>query len=149
MTNFDKKIMGEWARTFASMVIVFILFLLMCVMCGCRTQYVPVETVRTEHVDRLNTEYVTDSVVNDRFVYINGDTVFIYKWRDRWHTEIKHDSIYINKTDTISVPYPVERKLSKWERTKMDFGGAAIWGLGGALIAIGILGWMARKKGKK
>ena len=149
MTNFDKKIMGEWGRAFASAAIAFILLLLACVMCGCRTtQYVPVETVRTEYRDRVNTEYVTDSVVNDRFVYINGDTVFIYKWRDRWRTEIKHDSIYINKIDTISVPYPVERKLTKWENTKMDFGGAAIWGLGGALIAIGILGWMARKRRK-
>ena len=107
MTNFDKKFFAEWGKTFASMVIVSFLLLLMCVMCGCKTQYVPVDTVRTEYVDRVNTERVTDSVVNDRFVYINGDTVFIYKWRDGWRTETKHDSIFIEKTDTIIVPYAV------------------------------------------
>ena len=126
MTNFDKKLFAEWGKAFASAVIAFILLLLACVMCGCRTQYVPVETVRTEYKDRVNTEYVTDSVVNDRFVYINGDTVFIYKWRDRWRTETKHDSIYIEKTDTIIVPYAVERKLTRWEKVKNKVGGAAI-----------------------
>ena len=148
MTNFDKKIFGEWMKAFTSAAIAFIMLLLACLMCGCRTQYVPVETVRTEYKDRVNTEYVTDSVVNDRFVYINGDTVFIYKWRDRWRKEIKHDSIYINKTDTISVPYPVERKLTKWERTKMDFGGIAFGGVGASVIVIAFLAWLARKRRK-
>ena len=33
------------------------------------------------------------------------------------------------KSDSIPVPYPVERELTKWERTKMDFGGTAIGAL--------------------
>lgn len=146
MTNFDKEIFAEWGRAFAAAALAFILLLLACMMCGCKTQYVPVETVRTEYVDRINTERVTDSVVNDRFVYINGDTVFIYKWRDRWRTEIKHDSIYINKTDTISVPYRVERELSKWEKAKMDFGGIAFGGVIVAVAVIAVLAWLARKR---
>jgi hypothetical protein len=28
--------------------------------------------------------------------------------------------------DSVRVPYPVEQKLTKWERVKMDFGTAAI-----------------------
>ena len=102
------------------------MLLLACVMCGCKTQYVPVETVRTVESGELRAERVTDSVVNDRFVYVNGDTVIIYKWRDRWHTMTQHDSIYINKTDTISVPYPVEHPLTKWEKLKIEYGGLAI-----------------------
>ncbi|MDE6649303.1 MAG: hypothetical protein K2K45_05175 [Muribaculaceae bacterium] len=146
MTNFDKKLFAEWSKAVASVVIMVIMLLLACVMCGCRTRYVPVETVRTEYKDRVNTEYVTDSVVNDRFVYINGDTVFIYKWRDRWRTEIKHDSIYINKTDTISVPYPVEkiveveRDPAWWELGLMAFGGVF-------LLLIGYVVYLKCRKG--
>ena len=148
MTNYHKEIIRIWLKAFASAIVVLLMAFMLFAMCGCKTQYVPVETVRTEYVDRVNKEYVTDSVVNDRFVYINGDTVFICKWRDRWRTEIKHDSIYINKTDTISVPYPVERKLSRWEKIKMDFGGIAFGGVIVAVIVIAVLAWLAMKRRK-
>lgn len=47
------------------------------------------------------------------------------------------------KSDSIPVPYPVERKLSRWEQTKMDYGGMAI---GGALIALCFpVIWLIRK----
>lgn len=36
------------------------------------------------------------------------------------------------KTDSISIPYPVERELTRWQRTKMDFGGMAM----GALVIV-------------
>jgi hypothetical protein len=45
------------------------------------------------------------------------------------------------------VPYPVERKLTKWERVKMDFGTAAI-----AIAALAIMAgivfavWWIRKR---
>ncbi len=52
------------------------------------------------------------------------------------------------KQDSIPVPYPVERKLTKWERTKMDFGGIAFGGLGVSVIIIALLAWLARKRKK-
>lgn len=96
-------------------------------LCGCtHTVYEPVETVRTEK--DVVTRWLTDTVIqNDtRFVYIKGDTVI--DWRDRWRERTKevHDTLYIERTDSVPVPYPVERKLTKWEQTKMDFGGIAI-----------------------
>lgn len=106
---------------------------LFALLSGCtRTVYEPVETVRTQWRDRNIERLVTDTVVNDRFVMIKGDTVIDY--RDRWHksTEYVHDTCYVERTDTVRVPYPVERELTLWERTKMDFGGLAI----GALVAI-------------
>ncbi len=46
------------------------------------------------------------------------------------------------KSDSIPMPYPVEKQLTKWEQTKMDFGGFAIGGLA-ALIAVVII-WIVR-----
>lgn len=145
MTNFDKELFIECGKTLASAIVALLMLLMACVMCGCKTtEYVPVETVRAEYKDRVNTEYVIDSVVNDRLVYINGDTVFIYKWRDRWRTETKHDSIYVEKRDTVRVPYPVERELTKWEKAKMDLGGWAFCVVGVALCVAAA--WLIRKK---
>lgn len=118
----------------------------LCLLCGgcSRKVYVPVETVRTEYKDRINTEYVVDSVIDTRFVFINGDTVIDYRDRVKWRDREVHDSIYINKTDTISVPYPVEKELTKWEKTKMDFGGMAMGGLI-AVVVLFIIVWLIKK----
>lgn len=101
---------------------------------SCRSiQYVPVDTVRTEYkfIDRVQHDsiYQKDSI---RY-YIHGDTVFA----DKYYYLYKY--LFINKTDsfiktdTINIPYPVERKLTRWEQVKMDFGGLA---LGGVIVVI-------------
>ncbi len=120
-------------------------FVLMCLVAtGCsRKVYVPLETVRTEK--DVVTRWLTDTVIqNDtRFIFVKGDTVI--DWRDRWRERIKevHDTLYIERTDTVRVPVPVERKLKKWEQTKMDFGGFAI----GAIIAVVCIAviWLIKK----
>lgn len=104
---------------------------MLCMSCT-RTVYEPVETVRTEK--DVVTRWLTDTVIqNDtRFIFVKGDTVI--DWRDRWRERIKevHDTMYVERTDSVPVPYPVERKLTKWEQAKMDFGGIAI----GVIIAV-------------
>ena len=64
--------------------------------------------------------------------------------------ESKTDSIRIllqklesAKADSIPVPYPVERKLSKWEQTKIDYGGEAIVAL--AVVVIAAVVWLIRR----
>lgn len=47
------------------------------------------------------------------------------------------------KSDSIPVPYPVERKLTKWEQTKMDFGGFAL-GAVGAVVCVAVI-WLIKK----
>lgn len=89
---------------------------------SCRSvQYVPVETVRTEieYRDRLQRDsiHVHDSIhIRDK-----GDTVFV----DRWHTVYKdkllRDTTYIEKTDSIQVPYPVEKEITNWQRFSQRF----------------------------
>lgn len=47
------------------------------------------------------------------------------------------------KSDTIPVPYPVEKGLTRWEQTKMDLGGFA---LGGLFVAVCIaVIWLVKK----
>ena len=108
-----------------------IIAIMLCMSCT-RTVYEPVETVRTEK--DVVTRWLTDTVIqNDtRFIFVKGDTVI--DWRDRWCERIKevHDTLYIERTDSVPVPYPVERKLTKWEQTKQDVGGIAI----GVIIAV-------------
>lgn len=47
------------------------------------------------------------------------------------------------KADSIPVPYPVERKLSWWEQTKMDLGGFALAVIAAALCVAVV--WVVRR----
>lgn len=112
---------------------------------GCTpTRYVPVETVRTEYKDRVREVHTTDSVTDTRFVFVKGDTVVDYRDRVKWRDRFVHDTCVVVKTDTVSVPYPVERELSWWQQTKMDFGGMAL-GAVAVVLCIAVV-WLARRR---
>lgn len=85
-------------------------------LCGCtKTNYVPAQSVsyRADTV-RLVTER-TDSVfrLDSVFVLQKGDTVVINRYRERWRDrrEVVHDTTVSVRTDTIRVPYPVEKTV--------------------------------------
>lgn len=89
-----------------------------------------------------------DTVWRDRFVYIHMESEerieyehTIENLRDSI-TDLKEKLTSI-KVDSVPIPYPVERSLSRWEQTKMDFGGIAI----GAIIAVVCIAvvWLVRK----
>ena len=125
-----------------------LVLLALSVCCGCkRTIYVPVEqhhyhtdSVRVA-VERVDTMFQHDSVYVER----NGDTTLIVRWRDRYKVREIHDTIAkeVVKVDSISVPYPIEKPLSKWQQAKMDFGGIAFGGCI-ALLAFVII-WLVKK----
>lgn len=102
------------------------LILLASAVCSCsRVQYVPVETVRTDLVYMNKT--VRDSVyVMDSVLVVKGDTVTEYRWRYIYKHRNNTDTVYVNRTDSVRVPYPVEKRLSKWQQFKMDVGGYAV-----------------------
>lgn len=111
---------------------------------GCTTtKYVPVENVKTEYKDREVEKLITDTIRDTRFVWVKGDTIIDIREKERIKRVEIHDTCYIEQTNTIREPYPVERELTKWEKVKMDFGGMAI---GGVVIAICIaVGWLIKK----
>lgn len=92
---------------------------------SCRTQYVPVETVRTEYKTRDSIRF--DSIYQRDSIYmlVKGDTIYQYKYKYlyRYLTTNRTDTIL--KTDSIPIPYPVEKQLSRWQTIKMELGGWA------------------------
>lgn len=100
-----------------------VILLVSAVWYGCRTtKYVPVETVRydTTYVNKLQ----VDSIYDKEFVYVNGDTVLKYKYIYKY--KMLRDTLYISKTDSIQIPYPVERELTWWQNIKIKAGGFAM-----------------------
>lgn len=113
-------------------------------LCSCTsTRYVPVETVRTEYKDRVHEVQTVDSVTDTRFVWVSGDTVVSWRDRVKWRERVVRDTVRVIRTDTVREPYPVERELTRWERTKMDLGGVAFGGLAVA-VCIAVV-WLAKK----
>lgn len=115
------------------------------VLHGCRSvvQYVPIETVRTDtvYLSRNSTISVVikDSLVIDR----TRDTVKVVQNRYVGEHIIRCDTVYVSRTDSIQIPYPVEKKLGRWEQTKVYYGGYAM-----AITAVAIfvfVGWMLYK----
>lgn len=116
-------------------IIVTIIFLFsLMILSGCKTVYVPVDRVHTEYQDRLERDsiHILDSI----YIREKGDTIWLTRWRVEYRDRIKVDSVHIR--DSVPVPYPVEviktveKKLSKWQRLKMETGGIAL----GILILI-------------
>ena len=115
---------------------------------GCtRKVYVPVESAVSRTDTLYSAKVRVDSVImrDSVAVFQKGDTVMITKYRDRYRVKELTDTVYQSAIDSVkvSVPYPVERELSRWERTKMDFGGAAI---GALVIALCVaVAWLIKK----
>lgn len=140
----DKDIVRALGCGAVVFIYIMVIIVVAMLLTGCTTtKYVPVETIKTEtnEVVKWRTDTVIES--NDRFVYVKGDTVIMTQ--TRWRDKIKnvYDTIKIERVDSISVPYPVEKQLSKWERTKVDWGGWAIFALA-AVIAT--LVWLWKRK---
>lgn len=107
-------------------------------LAGCKTvKFVPVPEYHTLYKTRVDTVQRWDSVYfrDSVFIAAKGDTVFLTKthWRERFRNvyHIKADTVM--QRDSIPVPYPVEKPLTKWQRWKMDLGG---WAMGVAAVLV-------------
>ena len=110
-------------------------------------RYVPVETVRTEYKTRDSIRF--DSIYQRDSIYmlVKGDTVYQYKYKYlyRYLTINKTDTVI--QADSVQVPYPVEKKLTKWQAMKVELGGWAF----GIIIAFALytIGRFVYKRIKK
>lgn len=122
--------------------------ILITALCSCRSvKYVPVETVRTDSI-YIN-QVRRDSIYRHDSIYIRdkGDTVWVEKYKYLFVDKLRHDTLYLSRTDSIRVPYPVEKELNRWQQMKLELGG---WAFGIIITAaLTIAGWIVYKSRKK
>ena len=97
---------------------VLVVILLLCVI-SCRSvQYVPVETVKHDSIYINKVQY--DSIYNRDSVYLEraGDTVYLYKYKYIYKYKNLTDTMYVTKTDSIQIAYPVEIIKEKYRVPK-------------------------------
>ena len=134
----------------------FVMFILtmgiILFMYSCKTEYIPIETSHTEHHWHTDSIKEVDSVIHERHTTImqldsaamaqygirlkNAERAWLVKsWELERQIEQLQKMSAIRDTvrDTIQVPYPVEKKLSKWQQAKVDWGG---WAMLGVLVVI-------------
>lgn len=114
------------------------IILLMLAICltSCRgIKSVPVETVKTEYKTRdsirFDSIYEHDSI----FLFVKGDTVYKekYRYKYRYLTINKTDTVML--TDSVQIPYPVEKQLTRWQQMKIELGGWAV----GVIVILSIV----------
>ena len=119
---------------------------------SCKTEYIPVESTHTEHHWHTDSVKEVDSVFHEKQTIIrqldsaamaqygiqlkNAERAWLVK---SWELERQIESLQrltaIRDTvrDSIPVPVPVEKKLTKWQQAKVDWGG---WAMLGVLVII-------------
>ena len=111
------------------------IILLASAIWSCRSvKYVPVETVKTDSVYVNKVQRDSIRLQDSIFVFVKGDTVRIEKYKYIYRDRVVVDTVYKVQCDTIRVPYPVEKPLTRWQKWKLDLGGFAM-----AAIAIAVL----------
>lgn len=169
----------EVLRTIAVLIGTLILCIVAGILisgCSPKVQYVPVESVTSRTDTVYSVKVRVDSVKSIERIFESDncyDSVApildslnrVIGW-DRYHfretTKIndremerlraENDSLKAVKRDSVErmVPYPVERPLTSWEQTKMDFGGMAIGGLMAlGLVVIAFAVWLIKVKRRR
>lgn len=137
---------------------------------------VRIDTLYLSHRDSIHVKdslvmhhviHTRDSVaIHDSVVIVKNEQGevkerLIVRYRDRWHAtqdnltlqrqldryKASNDSLRATRKERIEVPVPVEKKLSRWEKLKMDVGGWAIGAMSTFILAsVGyILVWLLKK----
>lgn len=112
---------------------------------SCRSiRYVPVETIRTDSL--YLTVYKRDSIHIKDSVYIRekNDSVLVDKWHIVYRDRTINDTVYVEKEKDVGVPYPVEKELTWWQKTKLELGELSI---GIILVLLIVVIWLIKKKG--
>ena len=150
--------MEEYRRFIAALMWTAILFFLMIILAaascftltGCTSvQYVPVESVTHDsiYISRVERDsiHVHDSIYME--VFSKADTVYKTKYVQKvvYRDALRTDTLLVERVDTIRIPVPVERKLSRWEKIKLDCGGMFIGGI--TIFALtAVVVWLIRRK---
>lgn len=124
-----------------------ILLLILLITASCSTYHQPMETVVRDSlyitqrmIDRV---LIRDSVF-ERQVH---DTIYRYRERETVRYLSLRDTLYIERGDSVTVPYPVERELTKWEAARMRMGDILLIIVNIGLIYVVI--WLIKRRRKR
>ena len=115
-------------------------------MCtGCTTtQYVPVIEHKTDTVYQNKVKHDSIWQHDSVQIMIKGDSVTIDRWHTKYVSKEVHDTTYISKTDSVPVPYPVEKlvpaELTWWQQTRLHIANIMLWAM---LIAVVV--WVGKR----
>lgn len=141
------KVIKEYLKCTIWAIVVFVcLFGIGSLFVGCKSvEYVPVENSHTEHHWHTDSVIQRDSVVKESMTTVmqldsaemakygiqlkNAERAWLVKsWELERQIEAlqrltaERDTVH----DSIPVPYPVEKRLTKWQQAKVDWGGWAL-----------------------
>ena len=113
-------------KAFKIIVLAAVVTSALIMLSGCKSvQYVPVETVRTDTLFQ--------KVVERDSIHVH-DSVTIRE---------KGDTVYRSRVDSVQVPYPVEKKLTRWQQVCIDYGkltmGATV------VLLVFVVAWIVRR----
>lgn len=103
------------------------ILLLASVCVSCRSiKYVPIESIKHDSIYINRIKY--DSIYHKDSIYmlVKGDTVYTYKYKYQYRDKLVRDTVNVTKVDSIKMPYPVEKPLTRWQQIKIELGGFSI-----------------------
>ena len=122
--------------------------LALCGLLGCKSYKVAQrETVIKDSLyitQRMIDRVLIRDSVYERHVH---DTVYQYKERETVRYLSLRDTLYIEKRDSVSVPYPVERQLTKWEAARMRLGDISLVVFIAGLLYVAV--WLIKRRHKR
>ena len=130
---------------------------------GCKTVYVPVESVHEYVHHQTDTVHKTDTVTNTKETVIReaseadsallaqygirlkaNERMLLFLQKELEHEksrEIEHHTDTVIKVDSIQVPYPVEKKVPLWEKVKIG----SVGFVSALVLGAGVVMWIRRR----
>lgn len=158
------------SRSGCGSTLIVVCLLAMFLFCSCSTQYIPVETIKTVYQNNTDTVIQHDSVKTEINTILrearpedsamianlgirlkNNERLLILlqnQLKESSKDTYEHAVDTFIKTDSIQVPYPVERKLSKWESFCLDYGKLMLGASTLLVIAMAIIivRWITKRR---
>ena len=135
-------------KTMKTMVSGLLIAILAGLVLGCKPYRVAQrETVIKDSlyiVQRMIDRVLIRDSVYERHVH---DTVYKYKERETVRYLAMRDTLYVERRDSVSVPYPVERQLTKWEAARMRLGDISLVVFIAGLLYVVV--WLIKRRRKR
>ena len=124
-------------HSLTTIVVLIYLYVLVSIVGCTTTKYVPIESVRTEYINKIEKDTVI--INNDKVIKEKGDTIYIRETKYVYKTKNKIDTIL--RIDTIPIIQEVEvikevNRIKDWQMILMLLGGGMVAVIGYKLIKL-------------